>query len=723
MAVIGKIRQRTGLLLGVIVVGMSIYILGDMLSGSSRVSSNEDQVAIIDGNDVSRDLYQNIKIQTTNLYQNRNNQPEEYYQASMNRAAWEKILLEYAYIPEFRELGLEISNDPNDPERGELVDMVQGSTMSPTLVQQFGASPEDPSAIVNYMDQLASIDLEDPNLTAEQRSQQAQQKQGWSSFIEREVIDKRWTSKYETLLEKSTYVTTAEAKRAHANQNTSMSLEHVYLPFARLADSVVEVTDADIEQYAKSHAAQYAAKQEERVIKYVVFDINPKGRDTLAAEQKAQQVVEKLKTQKNAAAFARVQSDDKNVFKNGLYEDLPFQIKMDSASVDSGSVYGPFTTLGGYTAYKIINVLDTTAAASHILFTTQGLDDAAKQSKLIKAELVLQRALDGEDFTTLASTNSEGPSAKDGGKLGDFGKADMVAAFSDAIWARSSTGVIPEIVESEFGYHIINVTRAPSVKPKYYYVEVKKNITPGQQTRDEVYSQANMALSKIGEDVSGFENLDSTFKVKTAANISIDNSTIAGIPDSKNLIYWAFRSEQGMVSDKAELLGKKYVIAGLSDIIARGEVNVEKNRKAIEIKVRGEKKAEILVNMLKESSSDDLKATAEKVNSGDNKLLATYQNVASQSFNSSYVSGASDEPTIVGIAFGLKEGAVSPITIGDKGVFIVKAGTKTDPSSTPDSFEPFVSSVKGTRFNEKNGYRDVIIDNIDIEDYRYKVSF
>jgi parvulin-like peptidyl-prolyl isomerase len=74
-----------------------------------------------------------------------------------------------------------------------------------------------------------------------------------------------------------------------------------------------------------------------------------------------------------------------------------------------------------------------------------------------KAEDVLKRARAGEDFDKLAKENSDEPGAKEsGGDLGWFGRGRMVKPFEDAAFALKDNE-ISNIVESQFGFHIIQV--------------------------------------------------------------------------------------------------------------------------------------------------------------------------------------------------------------------------------------------------------------------------
>ncbi len=108
------------------------------------------------------------------------------------------------------------------------------------------------------------------------------------------------------------------------------------------------------------------------------------------------------------------------------------------------------TTLDADTkAYYDANLAEFTqdqVKASHILVATQA-----------EADAILKELKEGADFAELAKTKSlDTTSAVEGGDLGYFAKDQMVAPFAEAAFATEK-GALSEIVQSDYGFHIIKV--------------------------------------------------------------------------------------------------------------------------------------------------------------------------------------------------------------------------------------------------------------------------
>jgi peptidyl-prolyl cis-trans isomerase C len=126
--------------------------------------------------------------------------------------------------------------------------------------------------------------------------------------------------------------------------------------------------------------------------------------------------------------------------------------------------------------------------ARHILFKVdEGASEEDKVAARIRADDARARALEGADFAALAKELSEGPSAPNGGDLGFFSADRMVKPFADAAFALEP-GSISDVVETQFGYHIINV---------------EERRPPTTQSLDEVRESLKNGLieRKVGESI------------------------------------------------------------------------------------------------------------------------------------------------------------------------------------------------------------------------------
>ena len=82
--------------------------------------------------------------------------------------------------------------------------------------------------------------------------------------------------------------------------------------------------------------------------------------------------------------------------------------------------------------------------------------EASRKAKLAEMEKIQERLKKGEDFANLAAAESDCPSKEVGGDLGFFTAGMMVKPFEDAAF-KLNIGEVSEIVETQFGYHIIKV--------------------------------------------------------------------------------------------------------------------------------------------------------------------------------------------------------------------------------------------------------------------------
>ncbi len=163
--------------------------------------------------------------------------------------------------------------------------------------------------------------------------------------------------------------------------------------------------------------------------------------------------------------------------------------------------------------------------ASHILITAaKTAPDAERQKARLKAtELAAQVKKAPDTFADVARKNSQDPgSAPAGGDLDFFAREAMVKPFSDAAFSMTK-GDISEVVESDFGFHIIKLTDIKEPKQRTFE-EMKPEL--------ELEVKKQLAQKKFTESAEGFTNAvyeQSDSLKPTADRLKLEVKTAVGV--------------------------------------------------------------------------------------------------------------------------------------------------------------------------------------------------
>jgi len=130
---------------------------------------------------------------------------------------------------------------------------------------------------------------------------------------------------------------------------------------------------------------------------------------------------------------------------------------------------------------------------SHILMEIKP-SQATLDSLKKKAEMVLELVKKGEDFTQLASLYSDDPSGKEGGDLGFFKRGDMIPKFEEAVFALNP-GEVSDVVETEFGYHIIKVEERKDDRVHARHILILVRSSPADTSK--VFALADSLYQKL----------------------------------------------------------------------------------------------------------------------------------------------------------------------------------------------------------------------------------
>lgn len=719
MSILGKIREKTALLLIVIIGGVVLFLVQDAVNSSTSIfASDDNSVGEFHGESVHRKEYDTEMDKLKYSFQvNQGKTPNEFEQRRLQNEAWSRLIFSKVFTVQFDELGLEITKGQD----GEEVDMVQGVTVHPSIVQQF-TDPNTRSFDVNRIKQFL-VSIADPK-TQEAYMAKAQ----WDVFKEN-LIQDRLRSKYVDLLAKSNFVTKAEAKRSYELANTTSDVEYLYVDYASISDTT-ELKDSDYDAYIKQYAYKYKP-EETRVIDYVVFDALATGKDTAEILNGMLTLKEAFVKATNDTFFVQTKAQTSSAPSYVKEDALPYSLKMDSSfKVQKGLVFGPYLEGQYYKLYKITDYKknDSTfkAKASHILLSINpNASDEEKTTARIQAQQILDRALAGEDFATLAAQFSQDPGSKDkGGDLGEFGKGQMVPPFESAIFGAKKEGVVASVVETQFGYHIINVTqksKLESVQSLILLSTVDKEIAPTKATRDAVYRDANIFLSSLNNlsDLKS-KSAEKGYKLETAERIT-QNSYGFGkfYSDGRSMVRWSFtEGKVGEVSPEIYSVNNSYIIIGLAAETKKDDVSAENLKSLIEPEVRNFVKANKVKAEL-EKAGDNFQVAARTLNDVFKAQVAK-ADLMNIKFSDLTVGNAGQGPEFVGVTLGQNEGQISGVILGETGAMRVRTSKKFLAPAKEEFSAEKQSILSSIEYRDSYLIEQALQEDAEIVDERYK---
>lgn len=664
MALIKQIRQRTGLAIGVIAGGLILFLLGgDLLSPNSSIfSSNKNIVGEIAGDDVSYEEYIAEVEKAKFAFQQRTGRvASDTEMVSVREQAWQAMIVDRVFKEEYNKLGLSISD-------AELVDMVQGKNIVAELRQQL-VNPQtgefDKTQLVTF---LQSLETADPA----QQAYWAQQ--------EKLFADSRLRIKYDNLIATAEYATSAEAKQEYKAANAVADVSILFIPYSAVNDSDIKISDLDLTAYLKKNQSKYKSGNTAN-IEYVSFSILPSGSDSTEVIAQINELTEGLKIAENDSAFVVRNSESQNAFFTYAPGDiLPESLTGNVSEFRAGETYGPFITANStYVSYKINSQYEGTPRmkASHILFSTQGLDSDAILQVKTQAELVLADVKSNGNFAVAAQQYGQDGTAQNGGNLGWFAKADFVEPFANATYAAKSTGLLNELIETEYGFHIIEVTEMP--KTNYTKIAtIELELVASDLTRNEAFRNADTFAAEVGNRTEFSKTAESAgYRIIQANNLDANSRNINNIQNAREVVRWAFTEASKEEVSSVFELDNSYLVATLISRKDEGDATLADVKEQIELIVKNEKKAAIIIEKLKgKSTMEDLKAVFlddASVNEVPNLKLST-----------SVIPGIGFAPRAIGAMFGLSNGQITMPIKEDVGIIVAKLNAITPASEIAD---------------------------------------
>jgi peptidyl-prolyl cis-trans isomerase D len=431
-------------------------------------------------------------------------------------------------------------------------------------------------------------------------------------------------------------VSDAELEREFKQRTEKVKLQVVALTADKFRDKVT-VSDADVAAYFDAHKAEYRMG-EQRKIKYIVLD-----RDQ--ARQRVAVTPQEIQSYYN---------------QNISQYQTPEQIR-----------------------------------ASHILFQTQGKDEAAVRKQ---AEDVLKQAkAPGADFAALAKKYSEDEGSKvNGGDLDYFGRGKMVPEFETAAFAMQP-GQISDLVKSQFGFHIIKLVdkRAAVTRPlDEVRAEIQQQLA-AQRADQDITTRAQALEGKVkkpGDLDAAAKDLGTTVQ---ESGFFQREDPVPGLGAAPQVTATAFRLKDNEVSPSTAsprgpvffyVSGKKDpYVPKLEEVTDRVRQDLIRTRAADLSRQR----AGEIANALKSAKDFAAAAKAQGLDVKDTEMIG--RGAALPDIGAS--------PEVDKVAFALPKGAVSdPIATSD-GTVIVRVVERDE--ATPEKFREARDAFRADLLRER----------------------
>jgi peptidyl-prolyl cis-trans isomerase D len=700
MALIGSIRKNGWILIVLMTLALGGFILMEIISNAQRNSAGDiNTLGKVNGAEVKRSDFEDYE---KLIFANSKSNPYQIHAQSWN------YHFEKALVDQLAEaLGLNVG-----PE--ELTDLQFGNNISPIIAERFKGADGQPNraTLSSIKAAIEGGQFTDPTNRA------------YWAIQEKEVQKERLQSKINALVSKGVYTPSWQAEMSFRESNERVSFLYVRVPYDKVPDTEVQVTDADYSAFLKENPKLYDQTEETRVIQFVAFDVLPTAEDSAATYQGVASLVAGMKAATDDSTF---------ILSNNGEIDPGFTSKsnLPASAADSmmrlpiGSVVGPFLENGTWNIVKIIDrkTVPDSVKARHILIREA---NPASEARIDSLKGLLESGKARFDSLAVANSQDPGSGAK-GGDLGWFPQGAMVPEFNEVCFFKGEQGKFYKVA-TQFGWHLIEitgkkfVTNDPAVKASY----ISRRIEPSTNTQRVVKDKA-IGLIETSDNMEQMiqKATEMGLQPQSSAPAKINDYALGALgsgDDARAVVRWAFdkKTEKGDVSKEVfsfrdasgGYFDAKYLVAGLQSIMPKGKATVEslKANPRVVQEVKNKKKAGVL--------------TAKMQNVADLQTLAAQNDVkVDTAINTTILQAAVQnggaEPKVVGAAFSAAYGAITGPIAGNSGVYFIQLISEKSQAQVPNDITLFRRQAQSTAVaNLRIGLMNAIKKTADVDDRR-----
>ncbi|QBO57589.1 SurA N-terminal domain-containing protein [Chryseobacterium salivictor] len=707
MAILGQIRNRPWLLMGIIAVAMLAFVVNP--DSLEKLFGAEPGVyGKVNGEEISKEDFDDQLFMLQQQAQQQG-QPTK----GLEEQAWQLLVQSKLIKQQFEKMGLTLTEDmfwnqlqfdPMFAQNKELFDE-KGNFK----VQE----------IKGQVEQMKGTNLEAYN--------------NWLKT--RKSIEYRMMAR-QLFANVTTGITASkkEAEEIMKQRDQLADIDFVKVDYAEYAKkNPVKVTTNDLADYIKKHPILFK-REASRNLGLVYFPAAPSAQDDAATEADINKLFtegndlsgkESFQNTKNDSMFIALNSDlpfNPSYFSK---DQLPMPIRDKVATASVGATFGPYKEQNFYVVSKLLDKKPSDSTLSrHILVSYKGNQaggDATRtkeQAKKLADSIGAVVKADPSKFTEFLKYSSDPGSAAQGGSVG---------------WTTPATPFVPEylhflatngkgatsVVETQYGYHIINIEDKKSGAMTYKVANLVKAIKASDKTENEVYTKATKFIQQVqGKSFNDFANIakKNNYNFSNPTEVGRFQGQLPGLGTDKDeeIIAWAFnkKREKGDTDIfTVDGTGDK-VIAYVNGIQDAGTANPEAVREQIEPIVKNKLMAKQISDKINAAKATNLDQIA--------KQFGVAKQSAQVNMLNPQVNGAM-EPKVAGAAFGVAKNKLSNPVEGMTGVYVVLKKSETTNKQPGDLKQMTEAIARQSSQQFGQALLKSLQDNAKIKDYRIEI--
>lgn len=708
MAILGQIRSKPWLLMGVIALALLAFLVNPD-SIDKVFGKNPDVLGKVNGEKVTREEF-NDQLFVLQQQAEQQGRPK----TGLEEQAWQLLVQSKLIKQQFEKLGFEMTDD-------YFWNQIQYDQMFAQNQQFFDEKG-------NFKTQELKKEIETLKNT---------NPEGYNQWLKtRKTVEYRLMAR-QVFTNISAGITTGkkEAEEMMKQRDQLADIDFVKIDYAAyLQKTKINVTTADLENYIKQHPVMFKAEPS-RNIGLVYFPSKPSAADDAAAQKEINKLfsggtdasggTENFQNTKNDSMFIMANSDMPFNNQYAAPAQLPQTIQGQITTAAIGQTFGPYKEQNFYVVSKLLDKKTSDSTLSrHILIAFkgspagEGVTRSKEQAKKLADSIGAIVKATPAKFTEFIKMSNDPSSAAQGGSLG---------------WTTPETPFVPEfltylannpkgatgVVETQFGYHIINIEDKKAGAMSYKVANLVKEVKPSDATEAESDKKARRFIQQIqGKSFNDFVNIakKGNYQFSNPKSAKRFDGQLQGLGTDKDgeILAWAFdkkRSKGDTEFFTVEGTGDK-IVAYLNGKQEAGLADPESVRDQIEVIVKNKLAAKQISDKIAGAKASGLDQIA--------KMFGSTKQAAQVNMLNPSVAGAM-EPKVAGAAFGVAKGKLSNPIEGGTGVYVLIKKLETV-NKQPGDLKQFTESItqrSASMFGQ--AWMKSLQDNADIEDYRIEI--